>query len=255
MFTCFVSGVLAAYISPSSPAAAQKNLGLYSKRLSQRQCSLSAGSPPASLPPWPASCGPWTGGHVVCTVSFYFFSLPSPQRTMTLKSNKNEPAVTLESVNSVRTALSDLYLEQLIQNKPKSDKVLCLFFLFFLFSSLFCAPRTTYCVLACFRDLAMRHMNLVCFATISLKIDLASVFMDKLNVHGLSELQVSACSRTSRSVSITSALLKSALSAWAVDHEQALFTSAYCPTSHLNSHDYWEAASCSTHFFFKKNLH
>ncbi|TNN86845.1 erythrocyte membrane protein [Liparis tanakae] len=41
---------------------------------------------------------------------------------MTLKSNKNEPAVSLESVNSVRTALSDLYLEQLLQNKPKSDK-------------------------------------------------------------------------------------------------------------------------------------
>lgn len=42
---------------------------------------------------------------------------------MTLKSNKNEPAVILESVNSARTALSDLYLEQLLQNKPKSDKV------------------------------------------------------------------------------------------------------------------------------------
>lgn len=42
---------------------------------------------------------------------------------MTLKSNKNDPTVTLESVNSVRTALSDLYLEQLLQNKPKSDKV------------------------------------------------------------------------------------------------------------------------------------
>jgi len=42
---------------------------------------------------------------------------------MTLNSNKNEPAVTLERVNSARTALSDLYLEQLLQNKPKSDKV------------------------------------------------------------------------------------------------------------------------------------
>ncbi|TMS14075.1 55 kDa erythrocyte membrane protein [Larimichthys crocea] len=41
---------------------------------------------------------------------------------MTLKSNKNETAVILESVSSVRTALSDLYLEQLLQNKPKSDK-------------------------------------------------------------------------------------------------------------------------------------
>ncbi|XP_065143342.1 55 kDa erythrocyte membrane protein [Paramisgurnus dabryanus] len=41
---------------------------------------------------------------------------------MTLNSNKNEPAVTLERVNSARTALSDLYLEQLLQNKPKSEK-------------------------------------------------------------------------------------------------------------------------------------
>ncbi|XP_051955348.1 55 kDa erythrocyte membrane protein-like isoform X2 [Xyrauchen texanus] len=43
---------------------------------------------------------------------------------MTLNSNKNEPAVTLERVNSSRTALSDLYLEQLLQNKPKSDKAI-----------------------------------------------------------------------------------------------------------------------------------
>ncbi|XP_061596028.1 55 kDa erythrocyte membrane protein isoform X1 [Cololabis saira] len=42
---------------------------------------------------------------------------------MTLKSNKNEPAVVLEPVSSVRTALSDLYLEQLLQHKPKPDKV------------------------------------------------------------------------------------------------------------------------------------
>uniref|UniRef100_A0A8C8CDT4 55 kDa erythrocyte membrane protein n=1 Tax=Oncorhynchus tshawytscha TaxID=74940 RepID=A0A8C8CDT4_ONCTS len=42
---------------------------------------------------------------------------------MTLKSNKNEPAVILERVNSARTALSDLYLEQLLQNKPKPEKV------------------------------------------------------------------------------------------------------------------------------------
>ncbi|KAK3555285.1 hypothetical protein QTP86_014970 [Hemibagrus guttatus] len=41
---------------------------------------------------------------------------------MTLKSNKNEPAAVLERVNSARTALSDLYLEQLLQNKPKTDK-------------------------------------------------------------------------------------------------------------------------------------
>uniref|UniRef100_A0AAQ4RQV9 55 kDa erythrocyte membrane protein n=2 Tax=Gasterosteus aculeatus aculeatus TaxID=481459 RepID=A0AAQ4RQV9_GASAC len=41
---------------------------------------------------------------------------------MTLKSNKNEPAVVLEPVSSVRTALSDLYLEHLLQSKPKTDK-------------------------------------------------------------------------------------------------------------------------------------
>uniref|UniRef100_A0AAV2J846 SH3 domain-containing protein n=1 Tax=Knipowitschia caucasica TaxID=637954 RepID=A0AAV2J846_KNICA len=41
---------------------------------------------------------------------------------MTLKSSKNEPAAILEPVCGVRTALSDLYLEQLLQNKPKSDK-------------------------------------------------------------------------------------------------------------------------------------
>lgn len=41
---------------------------------------------------------------------------------MTLKSNKNDPAVIFEQVNSVRTALSDLYLEQLLQNKPRTEK-------------------------------------------------------------------------------------------------------------------------------------
>ncbi|KAL0994137.1 hypothetical protein UPYG_G00118190 [Umbra pygmaea] len=41
---------------------------------------------------------------------------------MTLKSNKNEPDVILERVNSARTVLSDLYLEQLIHNKPKPEK-------------------------------------------------------------------------------------------------------------------------------------
>lgn len=58
---------------------------------------------------------------------------------MTLKSNKNEPALTLESVNSVRTALSDLYLEQLLQNKSKSDKVTfsdVVFFFFYNYSFL-----------------------------------------------------------------------------------------------------------------------
>lgn len=57
---------------------------------------------------------------------FYFLkhlSSPFKQWTMTLNSNKNEPAVILERVNSARTALSDLYLEQLLQNKPKSEKV------------------------------------------------------------------------------------------------------------------------------------
>lgn len=137
--------------------------------------------PPASLPPWLASRGLWTEGHVGCTVSFYFFPLPSPQWTMTLKSNKNEPAATLESVNSVRTALSDLYLEQLIQNKPKSDKVPCLFpppsssstHFLCLWNNVHYAMY----LLACFRDSAMRHMTVVCFATGSLKIDFASVFV------------------------------------------------------------------------------
>ncbi|KAG7265813.1 hypothetical protein CRUP_004267 [Coryphaenoides rupestris] len=42
---------------------------------------------------------------------------------MTLNSNKTEAAVTLEpGVPGVRTALSDLYLEQLLQNRPKADK-------------------------------------------------------------------------------------------------------------------------------------
>uniref|UniRef100_A0A8C5A1Y2 55 kDa erythrocyte membrane protein n=1 Tax=Gadus morhua TaxID=8049 RepID=A0A8C5A1Y2_GADMO len=38
---------------------------------------------------------------------------------MTLKSNKNEPTVTLEPIPGVRTALSDLYLEQLLHNRPE----------------------------------------------------------------------------------------------------------------------------------------
>uniref|UniRef100_A0A8C9TG91 55 kDa erythrocyte membrane protein n=1 Tax=Scleropages formosus TaxID=113540 RepID=A0A8C9TG91_SCLFO len=37
---------------------------------------------------------------------------------MTLKSSKNEPAAVFERVNSSRTALSDLYLEQLLQSRP-----------------------------------------------------------------------------------------------------------------------------------------
>lgn len=79
----------------------------------------------------------WTligGAHRL--LRFFWFPLPSSHLTMTLKSNKNEPAATLESVNSVRTALSDLYLEQLIQNKPKSDKVRCFFFLYTFFTPL-----------------------------------------------------------------------------------------------------------------------
>ncbi|MBN3270451.1 EM55 protein, partial [Polyodon spathula] len=43
---------------------------------------------------------------------------------MTLKSNKNEPAAVFERVNSsAHTALSDLYLEHLLQNKTKPEKV------------------------------------------------------------------------------------------------------------------------------------
>ncbi|XP_029113611.1 55 kDa erythrocyte membrane protein isoform X2 [Scleropages formosus] len=42
---------------------------------------------------------------------------------MTLKSSKNEPAAVFERVNSSRTALSDLYLEQLLQSRPpRADK-------------------------------------------------------------------------------------------------------------------------------------
>lgn len=134
----------------------------------------------------------WTlnGGARRLHCFFLFFPLPSPQRTMTLKSNKNEPAVTLESVNSVRTALSDLYLEQLIQNKPKSDKVRYLFFLvIFFFTHSFRAPTAIYGLLACFRDSAMRHMTVVCFATRSLKIDLASVFIGKTHCKWTCELK------------------------------------------------------------------
>lgn len=95
-------------------------------------------------------------GTSVAQFLFIFFPLLSPQRTMTLKSNKNEPAVTLESVNSVRTALSDLYLEQLIQNKPKSDKVRCLFLLvIFFFYTFFSCPYSNIlcaCLLPGFSD-------------------------------------------------------------------------------------------------------
>lgn len=71
---------------------------------------------------------------------------------MTLKSNKNEPAVILESVNSVRTALSDLYLEQLLQNKPKSEKVGVLFTFIYLFFSLPPIFWCTACLLPGSRD-------------------------------------------------------------------------------------------------------
>lgn len=70
---------------------------------------------------------------------------------MTLNSNKNEPAVVLESVSSVRTALSDLYLEQLLQNKPKTDKVGVIY--------LFFAPPY---LGVCFREVDMGHMDVVC---------------------------------------------------------------------------------------------
>lgn len=115
----------------------------------------------------------WTlsGGHVGFTV--FFFLLSSQQGKMTLKSNKNEPAVILEPVSSVRTALSDLYLEQLLQNKPKSDKVrLSFFFSFYLF--IFNAPTTPpqdFAVHVCFREAEMGHMTVVCSLTRSLKID------------------------------------------------------------------------------------
>ncbi|XP_019714350.1 55 kDa erythrocyte membrane protein isoform X2 [Hippocampus comes] len=59
-----------------------------------------------------------------CTASYRTICCSNnKQIEMTLKSNKNEPTVILEPVDSVRTALSDLYLEQLLQNKPTTDKV------------------------------------------------------------------------------------------------------------------------------------
>lgn len=69
---------------------------------------------------------------------------------MTLKSNKNDPTVTLESVNSVRTALSDLYLEQLLQNKPKSDKVRWSFL--YIYTLLIYLDPSDFAVLICFRE-------------------------------------------------------------------------------------------------------
>ena len=111
VFTCFVSGVPTVVISCSSPAADQI-LGLLSHGVTYLVVTT------LYQQFHQASCGPWTGAH---RVHIFFFS--SHQGKMTLKSNKNEPAVILEPVSSVRTALSDLYLEQLLQNKPKSDKV------------------------------------------------------------------------------------------------------------------------------------
>lgn len=106
MFTCFVSGVPAAHTCCPLP-----NTGLLPPR--NIYLVLSAVSP---LP-------------FLCLVNLELWahrvhsSFFCNQWTMTLKSNKNEPALILDSVNSMRTALSDLYLEQLLQNKPKSDKV------------------------------------------------------------------------------------------------------------------------------------
>lgn len=88
---------------------------------------------------------------------------------MTLKSNKNEPADILETVNSVRTALSDLYLEQLLHNKPKSDKVrgfsfICFVFFYHVFSE---PPHLG----VCFREADAVHMIVVGTSTRSLKIE------------------------------------------------------------------------------------
>lgn len=78
---------------------------------------------------------------------------------MTLKSNKNEPALILDSVNSVRTALSDLYLEQLLQNKP-TDKVTPFFF-----DLIWCAffSVADFKALVCFREAEKGHMTTFCF--------------------------------------------------------------------------------------------
>ena len=63
---------------------------------------------------------------------------------MTLKSTKNEPAVALdpvpgalEPIPGVRTALSDLYLEQLLHHRP--DKVRCL-----LYTPLYSSPLLSF---------------------------------------------------------------------------------------------------------------
>lgn len=124
--------------------------------LSPRQGSLSAdsslcGQPLADLE---------QGAH---RVHRFFFSLANGK--MTLKSNKNEPAVILESVNSVRTALSDLYLEQLLQHKPKSDKVGVVF------KKNFPLPPRFWCLLPGSREKRGGHMTVVCSSTRSLKID------------------------------------------------------------------------------------
>lgn len=86
---------------------------------------------------------------------------------MTLKSNKNEPAVVLEPVSSVRTALSDLYLEHLLQSKPKTDKVCCHLQCLFICVTFSC-PRS-WCYTSMF--VSGEAERCFCFPTISLKID------------------------------------------------------------------------------------
>lgn len=87
------------------------------------------------------------GGKSSSLCMFFFFYLTGK---MTLKSNKNDPTVTLESVNSARTALSDLYLEQLLQNKPKSDKVRWSFL--YIYTLLIYLDPSDFAVLICFRE-------------------------------------------------------------------------------------------------------
>lgn len=108
MFTCFVSRVPAQTCCPHQKV----DFCLWEAFIWSYQLFF----PPFGVL-WTLSC------EHIDTFFFFFFFVGSKRGKMTLKSNKNEPALTLDSVNSARTALSDLYLEQLLQNKPKSDQV------------------------------------------------------------------------------------------------------------------------------------
>lgn len=148
MFTCFVSGVPAVQNCCPLP-----NIGLLSLR----------------------------NIYLVLSAVFFFFSclvnlelwahpvhssccfVTSERGKMTLKSNKNEPSFILDSVNSVRTALSDLYLEQLLQNKPKTDKVPFSNVVIYLLILIIFA-EVEFRAYVCFREAEKGIMTTVCFS-------------------------------------------------------------------------------------------